>query len=53
MMYDIRQRINNDIDTGKISDNKVSSKLRTSMFMFKTFSTMKIREKDTSNCLYL
>ena len=45
------ERINNDIASGKISANKVSSKLRTSMFMFSTYAIMKIRERDTSNCL--
>ena len=45
------QRINSEIDSGKIKANKVSSKLRTSMFMFSTYAIMRIKERATSNCL--
>ena len=43
-------RINNEIDAGTLKANKVSNSSRSSFFMGKTFSTPKVREKDTSNC---
>ena len=44
-------RINNAIAAGTIKANKVNSKTRMSFIWFDTVSTLKLREKDTSNCL--
>ncbi len=44
-------RINNAIDAGTIKGKKVSSIDRTSYFMYETVSTIRTREKETSDCL--
>ena len=44
-------RINNAIATGSISGGKVNSSSRSSYFMYNTVSTLKLKEKDTSDCL--
>ena len=44
-------RINADITSGKLKANKVNNSNRTSFFMYAGVSCLKLKEKDTSNCL--
>ncbi|MBQ3545356.1 MAG: starch-binding protein [Lachnospiraceae bacterium] len=44
-------RINNDIDAGKISANKVNNSIRKSFFMLSTFNRADVKGKKSSECL--